>query len=96
MSPWAQDVIKRNSGANSGTAVPSGGTIDKHRVWFAVDADGDGYINLSKVGGIRIRAVAVAWCCGRDGDEDVRDNYTKGLRRGCSYSWSREQVVSGQ
>ena len=89
-------MIKRNSGANSGTAVPSGGTIDKHRVWFAVDADGDGYINLSKVGGIRIRAVAVAWCCGRDGDEDVRDNYTKGLRRGCSYSWSREQVVSGQ
>ena len=93
VSPWAQDVVKRNKDANYITAVPvpSGGTVGSHRVWFAVDADGDGYINLPIVGG-RIRAVAVAWCCGSDGDEGVRDNYTEGLRHGCSYSWSREQV----
>lgn len=95
VSPWAQDVIKRNKDADYSTAVPSGGNVGSHRVWFAVDVDGDGYVNLPIAGG-RIRAVAVAWCCGSDGGSDgneaVRANYTEGRRRGCSYSWSREQV----
>lgn len=89
VSPWAQDVIKRKKDANSGTAVPSGGTVGSHRVRFAVDVDGDGYINLPIVGG-RIRAVAAAWCCGRDGNDTY--SYSEGVRHGCSYSWSRKQV----
>lgn len=91
LTPWAQDVVKRSkSGVSEGKAVPSGGTIKDHRVHFAVDHDGDGYVEAS-VGGesVRIRASAVAWCCGRDGKQL---SYSEGLRRDCSYSWSRQQV----
>ncbi|MBO7684153.1 MAG: prepilin-type N-terminal cleavage/methylation domain-containing protein [Kiritimatiellae bacterium] len=92
LTPWAQDVVKRSkSGVSDGTKVPTGGTIKDHRVHFAVDIDGRGYVNAS-VGGesVRIRASAVAWCCGRDGKEY---KYSDGVRRDCSYSWSRQQVV---
>ena len=92
LTPWAQDVVKRSkSGSVSdGTKVPSGGTIKDHRVHFAVDDDGDGYVTASVDGQtVRIRGAAVAWCCGRDGKQL---NYSEGLRRDCSYSWSRQQV----
>ena len=93
LTPWGQEVVRRkgNSGVADGTKVPSGGTIKDHRVHFAVDTEGRGYVNAS-VGGetVRIRASAVAWCCGRDGKEY---KYSDGLRHDCSYSWSRQQVV---
>ena len=92
LTPWGQEVVRRkgNSGVSDGTKVPSGGTIKDHRVHFAVDTEGRGYVNAS-VGGetVRIRASAVAWCCGRDGKEY---KYSDGLRHDCSYSWSRQQV----
>ena len=90
VTPWAQDVLKRNNSAGSGTAVPSGGTIKDHTIHFAVDTDGDGFVNAS-VGGesVKIRASAVAWCCGRDG---VMYKYSEGVRHDCAYSWSRGQV----
>ena len=92
LTPWAQDVVKRSKsgGVSDGTRVPSGGTIKDHRVHFAVDVDGDGYVEASVDGqSVRIRGSAVAWCCGRDGKQL---NYSEGLRRDCSYSWSRQQV----
>ena len=92
LTPWGQDVVKRSkSGASEGTKVPTGGTIKDHRIHFAVDVDGDGIVNAN-VGGeaLNIRAAAVAWCCGRDGKNC---KYSEGLRNGCSYSWSSQQVV---
>ena len=93
LTPWAQDVVKRksSSGAMDGAAVPSGGTVKDHRIHFAVDTEGRGIVNAT-VGGesLRIRAAAVAWCCGRDGK---MYSYSEGQRRGCSYSWSAQQVV---
>ena len=93
LTPWGQDVVKRSSstGSMDGQKVPSGGTIKDHRVHFAVDTEGHGIVNAS-VGGesVKIRASAVAWCCGRDGKMYP---YSEGLRHGCSYSWSAQQVV---
>ena len=93
ITPWAQEVVKRStsSGSMDGAKVPSGGTIKDHRIHFAVDTEGRGIVNAS-VGGesVRVRAAAVAWCCGRDGREY---RYSEGLRRGCSYSWSAQQIV---
>ena len=92
LTPWGQDVVRRsgNSGVSDGTKVPSGGTIKDHRIHFAVDTEGRGYVNAS-VGGesVRIRAAAVAWCCGKGGKIE---KYSDGLRRGNCYSWSRQQV----
>ena len=92
LTPWGQEVVRRkgNSGVADGTKVPSGGTIRDHRVHFAVDTEGRGYVNAS-VGGesVKIRAAAVAWCCGKDGKIE---KYSDGLRRDNCYSWSRQQV----
>ena len=92
LTPWGQDVVKRSkSGVSDGTKVPSGGTIKDHRVHFAVDTDGRGYVNAT-VGGesVKVRGAAIAWCCGKDGKEY---RYSEGLRHDCSYSWNRQQVV---
>lgn len=92
LTPWGQDVVKRSkAGVSDSTKVPSGGTIKDHRIHFAVDTDGRGYVNAS-VGGesLKIRGSAVAWCCGKDGKEY---SYSDGLRHDCSYSWNRQQVV---
>ena len=92
LTPWGQDTVKRkgNRGVSDSTKVPSGGTIRDHRIHFAVDTEGRGYVNAS-VGGetVKIRASAVAWSCGRDGKIE---KYTDGLRRDNCYSWSRQQV----
>lgn len=92
LTPWGQDTVKRkgNSGVADSTKVPSGGTIHDHRIRFAVDTEGRGYVEAS-VGGetVRIRASAVAWSCGRDGKIE---KYSDGLRRDNCYSWSRQQV----
>ena len=87
-------MVTKSASASSGTAVPSGGTVKNHIVHFAVDVDGDGKV-VAIVGEkdperLTIRASAVAWCCGRDG---VMYNYSEGVRRGCSYSWSMDKVV---
>lgn len=93
LTPWAQDLVKRkgSSGVADGTRLPTGGTVRDHRIRFAVDTEGRGYVNAS-VGGesVKIRASAVAWSCGKDG-EIYR--YSEGLRRDNCYSWSRQQVV---
>ena len=103
VSPWAADVMKRNPSANGGTAVPSGGTVDDHRLHFAIDEDFDGIVEASVGGvGIRVRASAIVWCCGADG---VISPYlrsggggggaNKGKAGGRSddvYSWSPDQV----
>ena len=92
LTPWGQEVVKRSkSGVSEGTKVPSGGTIKDHRIHFAVDVDGDGVVNANVFGeSINVRGAAVAWCCGKDGK---KYKYSEGLRNGCSYSWSRQQVV---
>ena len=92
VSPWALEEIKR-SGTGSvgdGTKVRTGGTIRDHRLRFAVDTDGKGYVNAN-VGGenVRIRASAAVWCCGMDGKLET---YTDGLKKDDVYSWGAGQV----
>lgn len=94
ISPWAQKVIGRNvgKGLSKSTKVPSGGTIDDHVIRFAVDTDGDGFVDAT-VGGVsvRIRASAVAWCCGYDGKIEPYAESNIG-RSDDVYSWSGQQV----
>ena len=79
------DVIKRNSSAGDGTAVPSGGTIATHRLRFALDTDYDGITEVNgeiEGGGRRVRASACVWCSGYDGKFGTKDDVR---------SWTKDQ-----
>lgn len=89
---WAQTVIKRvGENASEDTAVPSGGKIRDHRMFYALDRVGDGFVEAN-VGGetIKIGAKAVVWGYGVKGKEC---RYSEGLRGDAVFSWSRDQVV---
>ena len=93
VDPWAVAVLKRSSGANESSSVPSGGFVKDHRIFYAVDEDGDG-ITEADVGNppahIRVRATAIAWCAGADGK--FADPKARG-RSDDVYSWRADQEV---
>lgn len=87
VDPWAEAVLKRSSQANIASRVPSGGTVQDHIIYFAVDDDGDG-VTAATVGGqqVNVRAEAIAWCAGADG---VIAPYTQRGRSDDIYSWDK-------
>lgn len=93
VSPWATAEIKRlgGRGVSESTRVQSGGTIGSHRLRYAVDTEGLGYVSAT-VGGeqVKIRGVVAVWCAGYDGK---LEKYSDGLRRDDIYSWSNQQRV---
>lgn len=84
LSPWGVAILKRRGANAQGEAI-------KHRLWFAVDEDGDGMIKGVSVGGepLEVRATAIVWCAGKDGKMEP---YSKGLRSGGVYSWALGQT----
>ena len=84
VDPWAENVLKRPRSELS-TKVPSGGTVQDHIIYYAVDRDGDG-ITEATIGGqnIKVRAEAIAWCAGADG---VIAPYANRGRSDDVYSW---------
>ncbi len=87
VDPWAEAVLKRDSNAQIGSAVPSGGTVQDHIIYFAVDDDGDGFTTAT-VGGqqVNVRAEAIAWCAGADGKIAP---YAQRGRSDDIYSWDK-------
>lgn len=87
VDPWAETVLKRGKNANNETAVPSGGKVRDHIIYYAVDDDGDG-ITTANVGGqaVNVRAEAIAWCAGADG---VLAPYANRGRSDDVYSWDK-------
>lgn len=87
VDPWAEAVLKRNKSASEGSAVPSGGTVKDHIIYFAVDDDGDG-LTVASVGGqqVQVRAEAIAWSAGADGKIAP---YTQRGRSDDIYSWDK-------
>jgi len=71
--PWAQDVIKKADKNLDGNAllsrhVPSGGTVQDHLIYFAVDQDDDGFVTKAEGAPVnKVRAKVIAWCAGADG-----------------------------
>ena len=92
VSPWAQDVIRRLEGGGTGTRVPSGGTIDDHILRYALDLDGDGFVDVS-LGEetVKVRGNVAVWCAGQDGV--LEKTFSKGLRKDDIYSWNKGQVT---
>ena len=87
VDPWAEAVLKRSKGASIATKVPSGGTVQSHIIYFAIDEDGDG-VTVANVGGqaVQVRAEAIAWCAGADGEIAP---YSQRGRSDDVYSWDK-------
>ena len=87
----AEAILKKGSTASSGTAVPTGGTVQDHILHFAIDEDGDGITEAKVTGGgskLKVRATAVVWAAGADGKVD----YSTYGRNDDVYSWRPGQV----
>ena len=105
--PWAVAVLKRANKGMSGAAllstpVSSGGTVQDHLIYFAVDKDGDGIVKTSEGAPVDVRATAIAWCAGEDGalvdcttskPKAQNDNGRKVTNADNVYSWRRAQEV---
>ena len=98
VDPWAVAVLKRSVAAYENTKVPSGGTVKDHRIYYAIDEDGDGIVGQGEdvqVGNpptkIRVRATAIAWCAGADGK--LADLKNARGRADDVYSWRADQEV---
>ena len=96
LTPWAQAVVKRlGSSASKGSRVGSK-TVEDHVLHYALDLDGDGKIVGASVGGqsVDVRATAIVWCCGKDGNIDPYP-YVSGGGGGKTdnvYSWTPAQT----
>jgi len=85
LDPWGVALIKQKGNSASFEECRP------HRLWFAVDSDGDGIIKGVSVGGesVDIRATAVVWGAGKDGKMEP---YTTGLHADDVYSWTVGQT----
>lgn len=92
VDPWAVAVLKRKPSAGSGEAVPTGGTVADHVLYFAIDQDGDGFVDAKENAPCsRVRATAIAWSAGADGK---LGEYGKRSKENADdiYSWQKSQV----
>ena len=106
--PWAQDSLRNadknlDGAALLSRAVSSGGTVQDHLIYFAVDQDDDGFVDKSEGAPVnKVRAKVLAWCAGADGGLGDCSTDKRGKTRvnGRSitngdnvYSWQRAQEV---
>lgn len=107
--PWAQDVLRRKANGNQdgnsllSLTVDTGGTVQDHLIYFAVDQDDDGFVERSEGAPVdKVRAKVLTWCAGADGglgdcSTDKRGKMTvngRSVTNGDNvYSWQRAQEV---
>ncbi len=94
VDPWAVAVLKRNRGNDDSTKVPSGGTVRSHIIYYAIDTDLDGIVEAKVCNeDIKVRATAIAWCAGADGE--LGTSYSKRSKANSDniYSWRKAQEV---
>ena len=72
--PWGQDVLRRlGTTSSDGNAllkkeVSSGGRVEDHLIYFAVDQDEDGFVTKEEGAPVKkVRAKVITWCAGADG-----------------------------
>ena len=88
VDPWATDVIKQRIKSGSlelTTKVPSGGTIQDHRLRFAIDDDYDGIVKVPLTRrSVSVRTSCAVWGAGKDGKFGTADDLC---------SWAKGQEV---
>ncbi|MBO7687480.1 MAG: type II secretion system protein [Kiritimatiellae bacterium] len=106
--PWAQDALRKADKNLDGASllsreVSSGGTVQEHLIYFAVDQNDDGFVDRSEGAPVdKVRAKVITWCAGADGGlgDCSTDKRGKTKVNGRSitngdnvYSWQRAQEV---
>jgi len=95
VDPWAVSVLKRKSGAQGSgkdLKVSTGGTVQDHIVYFAIDDDHDGIVQAQVCGeNVKVRAKSIAWCAGADGKLGRGYRKREGDNVDNIYSWARAQ-----
>ena len=94
LTPWGAAVVKR-LGERAKPESPVGSKqVKDHILHYAVDLDGDGKIIGASVGGqsVNVRATAIVWCCGKDGNVDPYPYVSGGGRTDNVYSWTPAQT----
>ena len=104
--PWAQDELRRVGNSVDGNAlltidVSSGGKVQDHLIYFAVDQNDDGFVEKSEGAPVnKVRAKVITWCAGPDGglgdcSTDKRGKVSVNGRTVSNgdniYSWQRAQ-----
>lgn len=104
--PWAQDALRSADRTSDGASlrtrpVSTGGTVEDHLIYFAVDQDDDGFVDRSEGAPVnKVRAKVITWCAGADGGlgDCSTDRRGKTSYRGRTvtngdnvYSWQRAQ-----
>jgi hypothetical protein len=76
LDPWGRAALRRNPTVTSADAVIDGIKLSNHRIQYRLDLDLNGYINSSEDSpqGVTIRASAIAWSRGSDGEDDFNDS----------------------
>ncbi len=100
--PWAQDVLRRKmKDGDRNSDVSSGGKVEDHLIYFAVDQNDDGFVDRSEGAPVnKVRARVITWCAGADGglgdcSSDKRGKTSVNGRTVSNadnvYSWQRAQ-----
>ncbi len=108
VDPWAQDSLKKASKDAAGSAllsrsVSTGGKVEEHRIYFAVDLDDDGFVMQNEFAPVKgVRAKVITWCAGADGglgdcskDKPMKTSVNGRMVANSDnvYSWQRAQEV---
>ena len=104
--PWAQDSLRSadthlNGASLLSRPVSSGGTVQDHLLYFAVDQNDDGFVDISEGAPVsRVRSKVIVWSAGADGglgdcSSDKRGKKSvngRTITNGDNiYSWQRAQ-----
>ena len=108
VDPWAHSTLENADKNANGSAlltrsVSTGGTVEDHRIYFAVDKDGDGFVDKSEGAPVnKVRAKVITWCAGADGglgdcttDKSKKVSYNGRMISNSDnvYSWQRGEEV---
>ena len=88
VDPWGAAIIKRKGSSASLSDKVGSATVEDHLLHYAIDLDGDGFVQNASVGGesVSVRAAAIVWCAGKDGK---MERYSVGLKKDDVYSWTQ-------
>ena len=104
--PWAQDALRSADRTSDGASllnltVSTGGKVQDHLIYFAVDQNDDGFVEKSEGAPVnKVRAKVITWCAGADGglgdcSTDKRGKTSVNGRTVTNgdnvYSWQRAQ-----